>query len=289
MLRWGDPMRASAGLLKIAMLWAALLCLAVAPGTGRAGAQSAHQCAAAWDEARADGSAPAIEAFIRDYPACKEVREAQDRLELVSSPSLGGNRVRYSPVGRIVPPGAPLRAEGGGYGVVLLRRSMTDDRNLKACEVMHRALRFEVAAVDRRPERIDDFLVYRRPVYWPVISAPAGAEWTCAEMLGRYDAVRAWLPFDSPRFSRPGPYVVLIRERGDEAAVFDFSGVPADEFPRQFDAVVLHMTRDSSIWRESYFVESTFRQRMRKLLAEDNYDAVMVLASLVGLPRPGKR
>lgn len=61
-----------------------------------------------------------------------------------SQPSPGynapGASVAYIPAGRILLRGQAMIAEGGGYGVILLRRG--EEKNLAACQVFVRALGF---------------------------------------------------------------------------------------------------------------------------------------------------
>lgn len=109
-----------------------------------------------------------------------------------------------------------------------------------------------MAPVDRAPEMIDGFAVYRRPFYWPSTWTADIAGWACAAMLKSYDYERAWLAFaDAPQIALQGPFVVLARSDGRLAGVFDFSRVPADSVSEQFNFVLTYTSRDRSLWNRS--------------------------------------
>jgi hypothetical protein len=95
--------------------------------------------------------------------------------------------VLYVPVGSILSANRSFTAEGGGYAVVLLKRS-TPSRNLAACRAMLRSMGMRVGPADGRPMLDDGFLVYHRPVYWPVT---ASLEISCPRMMENYDFGRS--------------------------------------------------------------------------------------------------
>ncbi|MFZ4603416.1 MAG: hypothetical protein ACOYM8_13280, partial [Caulobacterales bacterium] len=123
--------------------------------------------------------------------------------------------------------GAPLISEGGGYGLVIMRRG--GPRNRLACDAFSKALPFTSEAVTGRPLRTIDGVVYRRPIYWPLnTSALPASQTTCETMVANYDYDRAAIIASRFQGGLPsgGPFVVLVRADGRRAGVFDFGAVP---------------------------------------------------------------
>ncbi|HUD93872.1 hypothetical protein [Sphingobium sp.] len=243
-------------------------------------------CVEAWAAARRAGTLDAIRSFIASHPECaREVEDARLTLEIAGTPTMGGgqgsSQNRFSAVGRILPPAMPLASEGGGYGIILINRA--GPRNRQACEAMRRVLTFEVAPVDGRADAVDGIFLYRRPIYWPVTRAPDRV--TCETLLRSYDFDRAWSNVPDPdRMAGAGPFVMIIREDREMMALFDFSALPADEFDRQFDAVVKYMSRNPAIWKQAYYKKANLRQQMRKFVGEDLGNVALVVSRLVPIP-----
>lgn len=188
--------------------------------------------------------------------------------------------VLYVPVATILKANQSFTAEGGGYAIVLLRRS-TPVRNNAACQAMLRSMGMRVGPADGRPILDDGFLVYQRPVYWPVTASP---DLNCTRMMQNYDFGRAetnirrisgWASLGN------GPFVVVRRANGTQAGLFDFSQVTAQDFPAQFNAVVNYLGQSANVWDASFYHPATFRQRLRYYVIDKGAGATVVVARLV--------
>jgi hypothetical protein len=190
--------------------------------------------------------------------------------------------IGYIPVGRLIENDTSFVPEGGGYGIVLLRRGSIG-RGQRACINMLNAMRMRVGPADGEPLRSDDTLVHERPIYWPVtIRSPA----KCARMLQNYDYDRAMINLQRiPNWSQlgQGPFVVVRKQDGNQAGFFDFSNVAAADFNEQFAAVVNYMTQKPDVWSPEFYHTATFRQRMRRYVLERSGEAPKVIASLINL------
>lgn len=196
------------------------------------------------------------------------------------------DRTVYVAAGRILMRGQPMIAEGGGYGVILLRRGGVD--NLAACEVFVRSLGFTNERVDGVAEQIDGAYVYRRPIYWPTlhnVSATRASD--CATMLANYDYVRAAVMLARLRASqRTGPLMVVWRADGGAAGLFDYSELPRAELDRQFDRSLVNLAQSDQIWTASFYEQNAFQRALRSLLNTVTEPAKYVSASLISFARP---
>jgi len=259
---------------------------------------SAAQCESAWAEADRARRRDVYEQFLELFPQCPQAAQARAALNATAPPSQPGTETEergpngekpreratdvYLPVGRYLRTEAQPVAEGGGYGMVLLRRSTS--RNAEACDAFRRAMVFTQDALDGRPQIVDGGLVYQRPIYWPVESAlPDSDQATCSDMLRRYDYERARIRMlRLARTEGPGPFLAIYRESGREVGLFDFSNVPSDEFALQFEAFLNAMSAASEAWAPGTYVEASLRQRLRYALGEQA--ATITLAAAMLLP-----
>lgn len=231
--------------------------------------------------------------FANNWNECPQADEARNLLILLSREVVAGadrernpyigrstspppqlSNGQYTAVGRFLTRSAAPTSVGGGYAVVLL--SEHAERNRDACNIFTRVLEFTSDAVDARPLLIDGVEVYRRPVYW-LTHQPLQATAECEDMLRRYDFARSAIVLsrlrqgmNEPRLGRgDGPYLAIIRADGGVASVVNFSEIPLDEFRRVFIAFLRDVAHDPAIWRNGYYRDATWRERLRKSLAED--------------------
>ena len=186
----------------------------------------------------------------------------------------------YHPLGRLVDRGSKFVPEGGGYALVLLRKG-DPSRNERACAKMMEAMVIRVGPADSRPTIMDQISVYERPVYWPVTAI---SRINCEGMLRNYDYARADVHYQLiPNWQRlgQGPFVVVRKENGNQAGLFDFSNVAGDDFDEQFAAVVNYMSQRTDVWSADFYRPATFRQTMRYYILERSGEGPQVLASLI--------
>ena len=140
---------------------------------------------------------------------------------------------------------------GGGYATILLTSGHAM-RTRAACDKLVSSMETTAEVATPKPKVIDGTLVYERPVYWLVKSATPV---DCGKMVANYDFERAainlhripgWQTFG------PGPFVVVWREGGTQAGVFDFSRVPTIDFGNQSQAVSEYMARRSDVWDPNF-------------------------------------
>jgi len=188
----------------------------------------------------------------------------------------------FVPVGRLITRGARFVPEGGGYAVIILKRGFPA-RSHRACLKMLQSMDMRVGPANGRPILMDRTVVYERPVYWPVRVSTAR---NCPRMLQNYDFDRAMVNLQRiPNWSRlgRGPFVLVRRANGNQAGLFDFSNVVAQDFDDQFAAVVNYMSQRTDVWTPGFYHPATFRQRIRYYILERSGEGPTVFASLVNL------
>lgn len=281
--------------LSVSLLW-------TSPSAAQAEA-TASQCESAWQAVVSNETLIALEDFIRFFPTCPEADEARQRLTSLTQPApeaadeesrgaAGGfdtprDRTVYVPVGRLLARGAPMLAEGGGYGVILLSR---DGRNnLAACEEFVRALGgFTQDRVDGWVEQIDSSYVYRRPVYWPtqrLVSATSARD--CPQMLQSYDFDRAAVMMARLGVRDSGPFMALWRADGGAAGVLNYSQLPDAELRRQFDRSLRTLAQSDRVWDPDFYQPATLQATLSEALNQAVRPVVFVVGSYVQIRFPG--
>lgn len=212
-------------------------------------------------------------------PRAEAARHTNSRAQASSN---ADGPAAYLPVGRVIERTMAFVPEGGGHAIVLITRR-SPARNARACATMAQSMHMRIGPASGRPTRVDGTLVFRRPVYWPVT---VRTSLNCSSLLQNYDFERAMINLQRiPRWTRlgQGPFVVVKKENGNQAGLFDFSNVAAEDFGDQFAAVVNYMSQRPDVWSPAFYRHASFRQTMRLYVLERSGDAPLVLASLVDL------
>lgn len=197
------------------------------------------------------------------------------------------DRTVYVPAGRLLGRGDPMIAEGGGYGVILLRRGASE--NLAACQVFVRSLGFTNTRDDGLVEQVDGVFVYRRPIYWPTlhdISATRASD--CSTVLANYDYDRAAIMLARLRATnRAGPFMVIWRANGASAGLFDYSELSQIDLDRQFDRSLFNLAQSDRIWDPAFYEPNAFNRSLRALISGVAEPAKCLTATLLSFSRPG--
>ena len=200
--------------------------------------------------------------------------------------NIPSDRTVYIPAGRMLMRGQPMIAEGGGYGVILLRRGGA--QNLAACQVFVRSLGFSNTQDDGMVEQIDGSYVYHRPIYWPTlhqVSATRASD--CPTMLANYDYDRAAIMLARLRSANHGgPFMVIWRADGSSAGLFDYSELPQTELDRQFDRSLFTLAQSDQIWTPSFYQPDVFTRSLRAVLNSVTEPVKYATASLITFTRP---
>lgn len=267
---------------------------------------TAEQCERAWASVLENEGPAALELFIEELAKCPQADQARQDLIAFTEPQDAGDdnssdraaeaggfnipesQMVFTPAGRLLLTGMPMRAQGGGYGVILLRRNRP--QNLVACQVFVNSLGFTPGSVDA-VEIVDGAYVYRRPVYWLTRAPVSGTSVTdCPSMLANYDYDRASIMIARLQAGgHTGPFMAIWRADGSAAGLFDYSDLPSAELAAQFDRSLFHIAQSGQIWESRFYERASFEAHLAGLLRNVTRPSQFLAARLVSFQLPTVR